>query len=57
MNRVHPYHDAATFLKGKRHIALTFHDTTFECVVESYSFKVSRGSVGGMVASMGNELR
>ncbi len=37
MNAVHPLHDRKRFMKGKRHFILTFHDTTFECIAESYS--------------------
>jgi len=57
MNSVHPYHDKTRFLEGKRHIALTFHDTTFECVAESYKLSISTGSVGDMISSMGKNLK
>ena len=56
MNSVHPYHDKTRFLERKRHIVLTFHDTTFECIAESYKYNIATGSVGGMVASMGTKL-
>ncbi|HYE94937.1 MAG TPA: hypothetical protein VD962_01910, partial [Rubricoccaceae bacterium] len=36
MNRVHPYHKPARF-ERLRHIVLTFHDTTFECVTSRFS--------------------
>jgi len=57
MNSVHPYHVKSEFMKGKRHIVLTFHDSTFECIADSYTFNTSIGSVGSMVASMGERLR
>ena len=57
MNSVHPYHVKGEFLKGKRHIVLTFHDSTLECIAESYTFSISVGSVCRMVASMGERLR
>jgi hypothetical protein len=32
-NSVHPQHDKERFLLNKTHYIITFHDTTFECVV------------------------
>ncbi len=36
MNRVHVQHNAALF-EQLRHFAFTFHDTTFECIVQAVS--------------------
>jgi hypothetical protein len=32
MNRVHRSHVTESFMAGKRHVILTFHDSTFECI-------------------------
>ncbi len=44
MNRVHPYHKDENF-SDRRHFILAFHDTTFECVADAYSFRTGYGSV------------
>ncbi|MCE0497438.1 MAG: hypothetical protein LV481_05765 [Methylacidiphilales bacterium] len=44
MNRVHPYHKDENF-SACRHFVLSFHDSTFECVARSYSFKTGSGSI------------
>lgn len=44
MNSVHLHHDDKQFQKYKHYI-WTFHDTTFECVAEQYSFEISHGSI------------
>ena len=36
INAVHPFHNKERFMSGKRHFILSFHDTTFECIAESY---------------------
>ena len=45
MNSVHPYHDKSKFLQSKRHFILSFHDSTFECIAESYETVMGAGSV------------
>jgi len=44
MNSVHPYHRPERF-KKYRHFILSFHDTTFECIAESFTFSTCRDSV------------
>lgn len=44
MNSVHPYHKPERFARYK-HFILSFHDTTFECLAESFSVSLMRGSV------------
>ena len=44
MNAIHPYHRPERFRKY-RHFVLSFHDTTFECIAESFSLVVCRGTV------------
>ncbi len=44
MNSHHPYHRPERFAKYK-HLIFTFHDTTFECVAESFDVNIRRGSV------------
>ena len=36
MNSVHPYHDPRAYVAAK-HFIFPFHDTTFECVAQSYT--------------------
>jgi hypothetical protein len=42
MNSVHPHHRPERF-EALQHFILTFHDSTFECVAESYSVTVVVG--------------
>jgi hypothetical protein len=44
MNSVHEHHLPERFAKY-RHFIFAFHDTTFECVSEGFSFSVHTGSV------------
>jgi hypothetical protein len=44
MNAVHPYHKPEHF-SHYRHFIFAFHDTTFECVAESFRITIHSGSV------------
>jgi hypothetical protein len=44
MNSVHEYHRPESFAKY-HHFVFAFHDTTFECVAETFSLSVHTGSV------------
>jgi hypothetical protein len=44
MNAVHPYHRPERFPRFK-HFILSFHDTTFECIAETFNISLCRGSV------------
>jgi len=44
MNSVHPYHRPERF-KKYRHFILSFHDSTFECIAESFTLGICRGTV------------
>jgi len=44
MNAVHPQHTSQLFARY-RHFVFAFHDTTFECVAESFDVAVHTGSV------------
>ena len=57
MNAVHPQHDKHRFMANKKHFVFSFHDTTFECIAESFSVEVSRGSVKSMIPKMLEALR
>lgn len=48
MNSVHPYHQLKKFAAFK-HFVFAFHDTTFECVAESFELSVHRGSVSSVL--------
>ncbi|MEO1529890.1 MAG: hypothetical protein AAFX06_31130 [Planctomycetota bacterium] len=39
-------------LKSKRHFILTFHDSTFECVSDSYTVRVIEGSIQSAMADV-----
>jgi len=51
MNAVHPRHDRARFMEGKRHLILTFHDSTFECVARGYRVEIAKGSLKQAIQS------
>jgi hypothetical protein len=44
MNSVHPCHRPDSF-SSYRHFILSFHDSTFECIAQSYSVKLRIGSL------------
>lgn len=44
INSVHPYHNKALY-ETARHFIITFHDSTFECVAESYQVTIKRAPV------------
>ena len=52
MNAVHPRHDRARFLEGKRHLILTFHDSTFECVARGFRVEFAKGSLKQAIQSI-----
>lgn len=54
MNSVHPYHRPERFAAFKHYI-FAFHDTTFECVAESFSVSLRRGSVWRVLEAAQNE--
>jgi hypothetical protein len=54
MNSVHPYHSAKAFAKY-RHYIFAFHDSTFECVAESFKMSLYRGSVWVVLERAQNE--
>jgi hypothetical protein len=54
MNSVHPYHRAERF-SGFKHYIFSFHDSTFECVAQSFSISLCRGSVWSVLRTAENE--
>jgi hypothetical protein len=52
MNSVHPYHRRDDFMESKRHFVFAFHDSTFECVAQSFDVTVHRGSILSSVERM-----
>jgi len=54
MNSVHPYHRPERFETFKHYI-FAFHDTTFECVAESFGVSLHRGSVWRVLGAAQNE--
>jgi hypothetical protein len=57
MNAVHPQHDRRRFMANKKHFIFSFHDSTFECVAESFTVTLSHGAVKSMVPNMLQALR
>ena len=55
INSVHPYHRPERFDRY-RHFILSFHDTTFECIAESFNVTLRRGSVWRVLAGAQNEV-
>ncbi len=56
MNAVHPHHQAAAY-ERLRHFVFAFHDSTFECVAERFTFQVRGGSVAAAVEELARSLR
>ncbi len=54
MNSVHPYHRPEQFVSFK-HFIFAFHDTTFECIAQSYNVSLCRGSVWSILRAAQNE--
>lgn len=52
MNSVHPYHNKADFMLGKRHFILTFHDSIFECVAKGFNIHTGHGSIESIIPKM-----
>ncbi len=52
MNAVHPYHKKESFLEGKRHFILAFHDSVFECIGQEYQVHIGTGSINDMIPKM-----
>lgn len=51
MNSVHPQHTKGMF-ESCRHIIITFHDSTFECVADGYDVNVQDGSRRSVLLEM-----
>jgi hypothetical protein len=45
MNAVHPRHDPQRFMADLRHFVFAFHDSTFECIADSFESEAFRGSI------------
>ncbi|TQV82148.1 hypothetical protein [Denitrobaculum tricleocarpae] len=56
MNSVHPRH-SPSFFDSARHFIFTFHDSTFECVADSYEARVARGSIASVAATLPSTWR
>lgn len=54
MNSVHPYHCLEYFAPYK-HFIFSFHDTTLECIAESFSVSLARGSTWPVLRAALNE--
>ncbi len=55
MNSVHPRHRPDSF-SNCRHFILTFHDTIFECVADSFTIEQPSGSLRSIVSSLAESL-
>lgn len=55
MNSVHPYHKPENFQKYK-HFVFAFHDSTFECVAESFDISIHEGSLKSALTEMQKKL-
>jgi len=52
MNSVHRQHEREWFLSNKKHFIFAFHDSTFECIAESFDVQVRQGSLLSALADM-----
>lgn len=55
MNSVHEYHKPEKFEKYK-HFVFAFHDSTFECVAESFDVSIHEGSLESVLPVMQGRL-
>jgi len=55
INKVHPGYKAERWLKLKHYI-FWFHDSSFECVAESFKVEVHQDSLSGLYAKVGKML-
>lgn len=55
MNSVHPYHKPEHFSRY-RHFIFSFHDTTFECIANSFEITLHRGSVLSVLSKVHGEV-
>lgn len=55
MNSVHPNHNPKQFDRLK-HLVFTFHDSTFECVAESFIVSQHQGSFDSLITTMRERL-
>ena len=51
MNSVHEYHQPERFSE-RHHFVWSFHDSTFECICNSYDFKLAQGSIESVIPEM-----
>ena len=51
MNSVHPFHKPERFWK-KQHVVFAFHDSTFECICDSFDTTQTRGSMASAIPRM-----
>ena len=56
MNSVHPYHKPERFARLK-HFIFAFHDSTFECVAESFIVSEHEGSLESLLLIMQSRLQ
>lgn len=56
MNEVHPHHRPEHFA-SYNHYVLAFHDSTFECIAESYQVETVLGTVQSAIEIMRKKLR
>jgi hypothetical protein len=55
MNSVHEHHKPERFKKYK-HFVFAFHDSTFECIAESFEVSIHEGSLEGILPEMQKRL-
>lgn len=55
INSVHERHNPEGFEKYK-HFVFTFHDSTFECIAESFEISVHKGSLESVLSEMQRKL-
>ncbi len=55
MNSVHPRHTRESF-ESYRHFIFAFHDSTFECVANGYTFSTRRDSIRSLARALSGSL-
>ncbi len=56
LNSVHPEHNKESFIENKKHFIFSFHDSTFECIAESFEYNTQTDSTINIISSLSQKL-
>ncbi len=55
MNSVHRHHSPKMF-ENHRHFIFAFHDSTFECIAESFEVEITRASIRSLLSDLASRI-